>query len=108
MSGSDDTRDGVPLTNLDQPLFDGADATKGDLVEYLDAVRDRIVEAWLPMAERLAGRFRSRGESYEDLRQVAALGLVKAVDRYDPCEEITVEIVRGGGSQELRATLDAA
>ncbi|MFI2411011.1 RNA polymerase sigma factor SigF [Streptomyces sp. NPDC018947] len=49
-----------------------------------DAVRDGIVEAWLPMAERLAGRFRSRGESHEDLRQVAALGLVKAVDRYDP------------------------
>ncbi|MET7271761.1 RNA polymerase sigma factor SigF [Streptomyces flaveolus] len=49
-----------------------------------DAVRARIVEAWLPMAERLAGRFRSRGESFEDLRQVAALGLVKAVDRYDP------------------------
>ncbi|WP_030378345.1 MULTISPECIES: RNA polymerase sigma factor SigF [unclassified Streptomyces] len=49
-----------------------------------DALRARIVEAWLPMAERLAGRFRSRGESYEDLRQVAALGLVKAVDRYDP------------------------
>ncbi|MFE6194352.1 RNA polymerase sigma factor SigF [Streptomyces sp. NPDC057838] len=49
-----------------------------------DAVRDEIVEAWLPMADRLAGRFRSRGESYEDLRQVAALGLVKAVDRYDP------------------------
>ncbi|MFI5684257.1 RNA polymerase sigma factor SigF [Streptomyces sp. NPDC051636] len=49
-----------------------------------DALRDEIVEAWLPMAERLAGRFRSRGESYEDLRQVAALGLVKAVDRYDP------------------------
>ncbi|MFB7576593.1 RNA polymerase sigma factor SigF [Streptomyces sp. NPDC056165] len=47
-------------------------------------VRDEIVEAWLPMAERLAGRFRSRGESSEDLRQVAALGLVKAVDRYDP------------------------
>jgi RNA polymerase sigma-B factor len=49
-----------------------------------DMLRDEIVEAWLPMAERLAGRFRSRGESYEDLRQVAALGLVKAVDRYDP------------------------
>ncbi|MBA2810109.1 RNA polymerase sigma factor SigF [Streptomyces sp. KM273126] len=47
-------------------------------------LREEIVEAWLPMAERLAGRFRSRGESYEDLRQVAALGLVKAVDRYDP------------------------
>lgn len=49
-----------------------------------DALRDEIVEAWLPMAQRLAGRFRSRGESYDDLRQVAALGLVKAVDRYDP------------------------
>ena len=49
-----------------------------------DTLRDEIVEAWLPMADRLAVRFRSRGESLEDLRQVAALGLVKAVDRYDP------------------------
>ncbi|GAA0908620.1 RNA polymerase sigma factor SigF [Streptomyces thermoalcalitolerans] len=49
-----------------------------------DALRDAIVRAWLPMAERLAGRFRGRGESIEDLRQIAALGLVKAVDRYDP------------------------
>ncbi|MEU8910651.1 RNA polymerase sigma factor SigF [Streptomyces mirabilis] len=49
-----------------------------------DTLREQIVEAWLPMANRLAGRFRNRGESLEDLRQVAALGLVKAVDRYDP------------------------
>ena len=41
MSKADETRDGVALTNLDQPLFDGADATKRDLVDYLDAVRDR-------------------------------------------------------------------
>ncbi|GAA3713188.1 ATP-dependent DNA ligase [Nonomuraea antimicrobica] len=40
---ADETRDGVALTNLDQPLFDGADATKRDLVDYLDAVRDRIL-----------------------------------------------------------------
>jgi DNA ligase D len=33
----------VSLTNLDQPLFDGAGATKRDLVEYLDGVRDRII-----------------------------------------------------------------
>ena len=38
-----ESRDGVPLTNLDQPLFDGAGATKQDLVDYLDAVRDRII-----------------------------------------------------------------
>ena len=49
-----------------------------------DAVRDELVTAWLPMAHRIAGRFRERGESLEDLRQVAALGLVKAVDRFDP------------------------
>ena len=49
-----------------------------------DALRDELVASWLPMAHRIAGRFRDRGESVEDLRQVAALGLVKAVDRYDP------------------------
>ncbi|MCX5336980.1 MULTISPECIES: SigB/SigF/SigG family RNA polymerase sigma factor [unclassified Streptomyces] len=49
-----------------------------------EAVRDELVTAWLPMAHRIAGRFRERGESIEDLRQVAALGLVKAVDRFDP------------------------
>ncbi|MFK4121167.1 MULTISPECIES: SigB/SigF/SigG family RNA polymerase sigma factor [Streptomyces] len=48
------------------------------------ALRDDLVKAWLPMAERIAVRFRGRGESTEDLYQVAALGLVKAVDHYDP------------------------
>src|SRR5580658_5313226 len=43
MAAAQETRDGVPLTNLDQPLFDGAGATKRDLVDYLDAVRDRIL-----------------------------------------------------------------
>ena len=38
-----ESRDGVELTNLDQPLFDGADATKRDLVDYLDGVRERIL-----------------------------------------------------------------
>ncbi len=40
---SGESRAGVSLTNLDQPLFDGADATKRDLVDYLDAVSDRLV-----------------------------------------------------------------
>jgi DNA ligase D-like protein (predicted polymerase) len=39
----DEVRDGVSLTNLDQPLFDGAGATKRDLVDYLDAVHDRLI-----------------------------------------------------------------
>ena len=48
------------------------------------ALRDGVVRDWLPMANRIAMRYRGRGESVEDLAQVAALGLVKAVDRYDP------------------------
>jgi bifunctional non-homologous end joining protein LigD len=39
----DEVRDGVSLTNLDQPLFEGAAATKRDLVDYLDAIADCIL-----------------------------------------------------------------
>ncbi len=42
-SRSDESRAGVEFTNLDQPLFDGAGATKRDLVDYLDSVCDRIL-----------------------------------------------------------------
>ena len=47
-------------------------------------LKDELIQAWLPMAERIAVRFKGRGENLEDLYQVAALGLVKAVDHYDP------------------------
>jgi DNA ligase D len=43
MADKGEDRDGVPLTNLDQELFPGAEATKRDLVDYLDAIRDRIL-----------------------------------------------------------------
>lgn len=43
LMGADEVRDGVNLTNLDQPLFDEAAATKRDLVDYLDAVQHRIL-----------------------------------------------------------------
>ena len=41
--GAEEERDGVRLTSLDQPLGDELDVTKGDLVDYLDAVADRMV-----------------------------------------------------------------
>ncbi|MBO0826267.1 MAG: non-homologous end-joining DNA ligase [Streptosporangiales bacterium] len=41
--GAEETRADVSLTNLDQTLFPDADATKRDLVDYLDGVRDRIL-----------------------------------------------------------------
>jgi RNA polymerase sigma-B factor len=49
------------------------------------AVRERIILAYLGLADRLADRYRgNRAVSLEDLRQVARLGLIKAVDRYQP------------------------
>jgi DNA ligase D-like protein (predicted polymerase) len=41
--GTSEERDGVELTNLDQPLTPEADATKRDLVDYLDAVAERML-----------------------------------------------------------------
>lgn len=49
-----------------------------------DALVEFLAEAWLPMAHRLARRFRNRGERLEDLEQVSAMGLLKAVERFDP------------------------
>ncbi len=48
----------------------------------LDA-RDELVRMFMPLARRLAGRYRQTGESQDDLEQVAYLGLIKAIDRYD-------------------------
>jgi len=45
--------------------------------------RDSLVEQHLPLVEHLARRFRNRGEPYDDLVQVATIGLIKSVDRFD-------------------------
>jgi RNA polymerase sigma-B factor len=46
--------------------------------------RNRLVEDYLPLVRSLAARYRGRAEPYDDLVQVAAIGLIKAIDRYDP------------------------
>ena len=47
-------------------------------------LREEIVERFMPFARSLALRYRGGGESVEDLIQVACVGLLKAIDRYDP------------------------
>jgi RNA polymerase sigma-B factor len=46
--------------------------------------REELVVRFMPLTRRLAGRYRHTGESQDDLEQVACMGLIKAVDRYDP------------------------
>ncbi|SNQ45462.1 RNA polymerase sigma-F factor [Frankia canadensis] len=48
------------------------------------AMRDQLVRMHLPLVEYLARRFRNRGEPLDDLVQVATIGLIKSVDRFDP------------------------
>ncbi|MFP3963909.1 RNA polymerase sigma factor SigF [Actinomadura fulvescens] len=54
-------------------------------------VREEIFERYLPMVRSLAGRFTQRGELTEDLQQVGMVGLVKAVNRFDPERGIPFE-----------------
>lgn len=64
----------------DRELFTRAHAGDGH-------ARERLIERYLPLARRLARRYQRSEEPLEDLVQVASLGLVKAVDRYDTARE---------------------
>ena len=55
-----------------------------------DAVaREEIIVGFLPYAHHLARRYEGRGEPLDDLRQSASVGLIKAVDRYEPTREVS-------------------
>jgi RNA polymerase sigma-B factor len=47
-----------------------------------ESARERLVELYLPLARRIAKRYVSRGEDFEDTAQVASLGLLKAINRF--------------------------
>ena len=57
-------------------------------VVELERTRTRQIEAYLPLVRSLARRFAHRGERLDDLVQVGAVGLIKAVDRFDPARGI--------------------
>jgi RNA polymerase sigma-B factor len=49
-----------------------------------ESLREQVIEAWYPVAHHAAMRFSGRGESMDDLLQTAMVGLIKAIDRFDP------------------------
>jgi RNA polymerase sigma-B factor len=73
-------------------------------------LRERIILAYLGLADRLAGRYvRSQGVTLDDMRQAARVGLITAVDRYDPTRGTSfvpyaVACVRGELKRYLRDT----
>lgn len=63
-------------------LFYELRALENGSAEYAE-LRNRLVRMHLPLVEHLARRFRNRGEPLDDLTQVATIGLIKSVDRFD-------------------------
>ena len=65
-----------------------ADDDRALFARYLDqrdpVDREMLVERFLPLARQLARRYQRPEEPFDDLFQVACLGLVKAIDRFDP------------------------
>jgi RNA polymerase sigma-B factor len=72
----------------DDHVADGLASERELWVQFTEerdpAIRDELVRRYLPFARSLALRYRGASESFDDLLQVASLGLVNAVDRFDP------------------------
>ena len=93
MSG-DEVQDGVALTNLDQPLFEGASATKRDLVNYLRAVADWIIP-----------ELRDRPLSVIRVQRGQTPFMQKNVPRYTPSWVPTVRLWAESSKREVSYAL---
>lgn len=90
----DEVRDGVELTSLDGPLFDGAEAKKRDLIDYLDAVAERIIP-------ELSGR----PLSVIRVRPEQEAFMQKNVPKYTPSWIPTVELWAQTSKRDVRYAL---
>lgn len=91
----------MPADDRPEPIRDTARADDeqalfAEFVRTRDRrLRNRLVERHMGLAAHVARRFGRRGPSDDDLRQVAFLALVKAVDRFDPAREVAFSTFAG-------------
>lgn len=76
------TTDQHRYTEATTLLAERADCGLGD--RHCERLRDQTIVVCLPLAEHIARRFSGRGEPFDDLEQVARVGLIRAIDRFDP------------------------
>lgn len=90
------TDQGAPPSGTDTTPDQEADDRFHRLVATRDRdLRNELVEEHLGLAYHLAGRYHRSGADEDDLRQVAFLGLVKAVDRFDPDRDVAFSTFAG-------------
>jgi RNA polymerase sigma-B factor len=92
-----------------RPSWDGEDLLARYHATGDPRVRDQAVERYLPLARRIAARYHRRQEPFDDLMQVASLGLVKAIERWDPSRgtrfsSFAVPTISGELRRHFRAT----
>ncbi|MFJ8432354.1 SigB/SigF/SigG family RNA polymerase sigma factor [Kitasatospora sp. NPDC094019] len=75
-------RSGAPDREAARALFVRLSALPDGSPERVE-LRNQLVRMHIPLVEHLARRFRNRGEPLDDLTQVATIGLIKSVDRFD-------------------------
>jgi RNA polymerase sigma-B factor len=74
----------TPPAGADEQLADEPHLLRRYAEERSPVVRRELVDRFMPLARRLALRYAGGAEPYDDLLQVASIGLVKAIDRFDP------------------------
>ena len=73
-----------PSPGVEEHLADEPSLLRRYAGDPTPAVQAELVERFMPLARRLASRYAGGAEPFDDLLQVASVGLVKAIDRYDP------------------------
>src|SRR5215207_2911830 len=80
----DSSADPTPSPGPDEQLAGERELLLRYAQDPSPAIQEELVDRFMPLARRLASRYSGGAEPFDDLIQVASVGLVKAIDRFDP------------------------